>query len=72
MIFKQKEDGSCDVEFSWKERWSLFIRGKIIFDSAGLKHFSNMLVKMVSDWHERFDDKTKQIQSHDSSESPKK
>ena len=72
MIFKQKEDGSCNIEFSWKERWSLFIKGKIIFDSAGLKHFSNMLVKMVSDWHQRFDDKTKQIQTHDSSEPPKK
>ena len=49
-----------------------YLKGKIIFDSVGLKHFSNMLVKMVSDWHERFDDKTKQIQSYDSSESPKK
>jgi len=29
MKFKQYENGSCDVEFSLKERWIILKKGKI-------------------------------------------
>jgi hypothetical protein len=54
MKFKQYEDGSCDIEFTWKERWILFRKGKLHLSDENLKHFGNNLVKMVSDWQEKF------------------
>ena len=59
MIFKQKEDGSCDIEFSWKERLTLFRKGKIHLTDEGFKHFGNILVGMVCNWQIKFNEKTK-------------
>ena len=54
MIFKQYEDGSCDIEFSWKERLLLFRKGKLHLSDESLRHFGNHLVKMVVDWNAKF------------------
>ena len=59
MKFKQFEDGSCDIEFSWKERFTLFIKGKLTLSDEMLRHFGNYLVKIVSDWNLKFNDKIK-------------
>jgi hypothetical protein len=47
MKFKQYDNGSCDIEFSWKERLALFRKGKLHLSDENLKHFGNNLVKMV-------------------------
>lgn len=54
MRFKQYENGSCDIEFSWKERLIILKRGKIHLSDENLKHFGNNLVKMVMDWQLKF------------------
>ena len=54
MIFKQYEDGSCDIKFSLKERWIILKRGKIHLSDEMLKHFGNNLVKIVADWQIKF------------------
>lgn len=54
MIFKQYDNGSCDIEFSWQERFILFRKGKLHLSDEDLKHFGNMLVKMVMDWQLKF------------------
>jgi hypothetical protein len=54
MKFKQYEDGSCDIEFSWKERLILFKKGKLHLSDEDLKHFGNYLVKIVMDWQLKF------------------
>jgi hypothetical protein len=54
MKFKQYENGSCDIEFSLKERWVIFKKGKIHLSDEMLKHFGNNLVKMVMDWQLKF------------------
>jgi len=54
MIFKQYENGSCDIEFSLKERWIILKKGKIYLSDEMLKHFGNNLVKMVMDWQLKF------------------
>jgi hypothetical protein len=54
MKFKQYKDGSCDIEFSWKERLILFRKGKLHLSEEALKHFGNTLVKMVADWQIKF------------------
>jgi len=54
MKFKQYDNGSCDIEFSWKERIILFKRGKLHLSDENLRHFGNNLVKMVADWQIKF------------------
>ena len=54
MKFKQYENGSCDIEFSVKERWIILKKGKIHLSDEALRHFGNNLVKMVSDWNLKF------------------
>jgi hypothetical protein len=54
MKFKQYDDGSCDIEFSWKERWALFTKGKLHLSDENLRHFGNNLVKIVMDWQLKF------------------
>ena len=54
MKFKQYENGSCDIEFSWKERITLIRKGKLQFSDENLKHFGNNLVKIVADWQIKF------------------
>ena len=50
MNFKQYKDGSCDIEFSWKERWTLFKKGKIHLSTQGLKDFGKCLMQIVVEW----------------------
>ena len=60
MQFKQyKKDGSCDLKFSWKERITILLKGKIYFSDIALRHFGNMLVSMVANWQKDFDEETK-------------
>jgi hypothetical protein len=59
MIFKQFKDGSCDIEFSWKERILLLKKGKLHFTDESFKNFTNMFVKMAMDWQLNFNDKLK-------------
>jgi hypothetical protein len=54
MKFKQYENGSCDIEFSLKERWIILKKGKIHLSDEALRHFGNRLVHMVSDWNLKF------------------
>jgi hypothetical protein len=65
MDFNQKEDGSCDIEFS-KEELEIIAKHKKIFLSAeGLRHFGNDLVKIVADWNIHFSEDVKKIQSNE-------
>ena len=54
MKFKQYENGSCDIEFSIKERWLILKKGKIHLSDEALRHFGNKLVQMVSEWNLKF------------------
>jgi hypothetical protein len=54
MNFKQYKNGSCDIEFSWKERLIILKKGKIHLSDESLRHFGNNLVKMVMEWQLNF------------------
>ena len=54
MKFKQFDNGSCDIEFSVKERWLILKKGKLHLSDEMLKHFGNNLVKIVADWQLKF------------------
>ena len=65
MKFKQYENGSCDIEFSVKERWLILRKGKIHFSDEALRHFGNNLVKMVSEWNLKFKKDTQEKLTYD-------
>jgi hypothetical protein len=54
MKFKQYKDGSCDIEFSWKERIILFRKGKLHLSDEYLRHFGNNLIKIIAEWQINF------------------
>jgi hypothetical protein len=68
MKFKQYENGSCDIEFSWKERLNLFTKGKLHLSDENLRHFGNNLIKIVVDWQFKFKEKTKNLQTDENTE----
>jgi len=63
MKFKQYDNGSCDIEFSWKERLTLFTKGKLHLSDENLRHFGNHLVKMVADWQVNFSKKIANLET---------
>ena len=65
MKFKQYENGSCDIEFSVKERWLILRKGKIHLSDEALRHFGNHLVRMVSDWNLKFKKETQEKLTYD-------
>tara|TARA_R100001591_G_scaffold104534_1_gene112259 strand:- start:309 stop:533 length:225 start_codon:yes stop_codon:yes gene_type:complete len=67
MQFKQKKDGSCDMIFSWKEIFIIIRKKKLTFTAEGLRHFGNVLIKIVSEWNMNFNKElqTKQTKPED-------
>lgn len=51
----------AEFKFSWKERFILFIKGELKFDEISLKHISNHLVKIASDFHMRMKEETQKM-----------
>jgi len=68
MKFKQYENGSCDIEFSWKERITLLRKGKIHLSDESFKHFGNHLIKMIMDWNSKFKKELDQKQTFSDTE----
>jgi hypothetical protein len=64
MIFKQYENGSCDIEFSKEEIKILNEKGKLHLSDENLKHFGNNLVKVVMDWQIKFNEKVHSTVTH--------
>ncbi len=56
MKFKQYENGSCDIEFSLKERLLILRKGKLHLSDEMLRHFGNHLIKVVMDWQLKFNE----------------
>jgi hypothetical protein len=61
MQFIQKEDGSCDLVFSVKERFLILKKGKIHFTNEAFRHFGNHLGHMVMQWNLKFDEKLSKL-----------
>lgn len=61
MIFKQYDNGSCDIEFSEEEIVILSERKKLHLSNENLKHFANNLMRLVISWNSKFDEKTSKM-----------
>ena len=59
MIFKQYDDGSCDIEFSNEEIKIINENKKLHLSNESLKHFGNNLVQIVAEWHKKFSENLK-------------
>jgi hypothetical protein len=67
MIFKQYEDGSCDIIFSLEEIDIVSKKGKINLSGEALRHFGNVLVKIVADWNIKFSENIKAMNTDNNS-----
>lgn len=56
MEFRQYKNGSCDIFFSWKEKFIILKKGRIHLSAEAVKHFGNHLVKIVADWQVNFNE----------------
>lgn len=63
MIIKHYNNGSAEIIFTDDEKTIIREKGKFTLKASALKHFSNNLLKIVADFHQKFDKKTKQLQS---------
>ena len=59
MQIQQNEDGSADILFEDSEITILTQKKKLHLDAEGLRHFGNILVKIVSDWNLNFNEDLK-------------
>ena len=55
----QKQDGSGEIVFSWKEIWILIKKRKLLLTPEALKDLSNNLVKIAIEFNEIFSEKFK-------------
>jgi len=67
MNFIQKKDGSCTLHFSKEEIKIIQNKKSIHFTAEGLRHFGNVLMKIIIDFNESFDQKTQNITTDDTS-----
>jgi len=56
MKFKQYENGSCDIEFSWRERFIFLKKGNLHLDPIAAKHFANHLMHFLANLQLKFKD----------------
>lgn len=68
MKFKQYEDGSCDIEFSWRERFIFLKKGKLHLDPVATKHFANHLMNFLSTLQLRFKNEVETLNTFDDTE----
>ena len=65
MEFRQYKDGSAHIVFSWKERLTLFFKGKIFFKSEDFRNFGNNLIHLVGQWNMNFNSDVKNLSTKD-------
>jgi hypothetical protein len=60
-FIQNKQDGSCKITFTWRERFLLFIKGRLLMEPQSFRHFSNNLIKIVADWTHNFDEEVQRM-----------
>jgi hypothetical protein len=68
MIFKQYENGSCDIVFSKEEIETINEKECIHLSDEALKHFGNHLMNIIVQWQLKFDDKVKNSLTYEKTE----
>jgi len=63
MNFKQNKDGSGEIIFSKEEINIIKKNKKLILTPVSLRHFGNVLVRMVTDWNLNFSKEVANLQT---------
>ena len=63
MKFIQKKDGSCDICFTEEEIKIITENKKLYLSDEGLRHFGNILMKIIVEWQTNFTDEVKILQT---------
>ena len=63
MNFKQNKDGSGEIIFSKEEINIIKKNKKLILTPVSLRHFGNVLVRMVNDWNLNFSKEVANLQT---------
>jgi hypothetical protein len=63
MIFKQYENGSCDIIFSDEETKIIQEKQMIHLSDEALRHFSNHMIKIIMDWNTKFNPELQKLQT---------
>ena len=67
MNFKQNKDGSGEIIFSKEEINIIKKNKKLILTPVSLRHFGNVLVRMVTEWNLNFSKELSNLQTDDDS-----
>ena len=67
MNFKQNKDGSGEIIFSKEEINIIKKNKKLILTPVSLRHFGNVLVRMVTDWNLNFPKEVSNLPTEDDS-----
>lgn len=65
MQYKQFKDGSCDITYTWKERFRIFFKGKIHLKADMFKHSCNIMFGLLVKWQQQFDERVQKILTRD-------
>tara|TARA_R110000823_G_scaffold203412_1_gene334305 strand:+ start:446 stop:664 length:219 start_codon:yes stop_codon:yes gene_type:complete len=63
MNFKQNKDGSGEIIFSKEEINIIKKNKKLMLTPVSLRHFGNVLVRMVNDWNLNFSKEVANLQT---------
>jgi len=50
-----------NISFSWKERWIIFTKGKLVFAPTDFKHFCNALFNILVEFQKKFEPKLQNL-----------
>tara|TARA_R100001510_G_C7478648_1_gene91632 strand:- start:259 stop:498 length:240 start_codon:yes stop_codon:yes gene_type:complete len=67
MNFKQKKDGSCVLHFSDEEIKIIHNKKSIHFTAEALRHFGNVLMRMVMEFNNNFEDDIAKLSTNNDS-----
>jgi hypothetical protein len=59
MIFRQHENGSCDIVFSEEEIQAINKKKQLHLSDKALKHFGNHLMNIIVQWQLKFNNEVK-------------
>lgn len=68
MKFIQSKDGSCDIFFDEQEIKIINDNKKLHLPAITLRHFGNIMSRMVMEWNVNFNDDVKKLMTDDSTE----
>jgi len=61
MNFRQKKDGSCVLHFSEEEIKIIQNKKSIHFTAEGLRHFGNVLMKIIMEFNNNFENNVSKL-----------